>query len=110
MEERLPFPLWKREQKFPKCACDWHRLNLFYHFCFQAAALENLQDTELLHFHISLSTYFVLNTTMYNHYLFIACMQLDNWHKSISKGLESIFKTRPSSIHQKGIKTLTIKF
>lgn len=82
------------EQNVPKCACDWHRLSLFNHFCFQAAALKNLQYTELLHFHISLSLYFVLITTKYNPYLSIACMQLDNWHKPISKGLESIFKTR----------------
>lgn len=43
------------------------RLSLFNHFCFQAA-LKKLQYTELPHFHISLSTYFVLNTMKYNHY------------------------------------------
>lgn len=43
------------------------RLSLFNHFCFQAA-LKKLQYTELPHFHISLSTCFVLNTMKYNHY------------------------------------------
>lgn len=83
------------------------RLSLFNHFCFQAAALKNLWYTELPHFHISFCTYFKYYKVQP---LFIACIQLENWHKSISEGLESVFKTRPSSTHQKGKTTLTIKF